>query len=169
MAFLGLSWGGFEAPIVLAVEPRFAAGVVFLGGLECYDRPRPEVDQVNYVGRVRLPVLMLGGRCDMVFPLETSARPLYQRLGTPAAHKVLKVYETDHAVPQTEYVRESLAWLDKYLGPVQPAATAARYQTAPAATARNPRAATRSSRPRHSHGSAHPPSRAAAARRSRWR
>ena len=31
-------------------------------------RPRPEVDPFNYAPRVRLPVLMLNGRYDLVCP-----------------------------------------------------------------------------------------------------
>jgi hypothetical protein len=67
---------------------------------------------------------MLNGRYDLVFPLESSARPLFERLGTPPSDKVLRVYESDHGIPRTELVRESLAWLDKYLGPVESAAAA---------------------------------------------
>jgi hypothetical protein len=29
-----------------------------------------------------------------------------------------KLYETDHYVPINEIIKETLAWLDKYLGPV---------------------------------------------------
>jgi formylglycine-generating enzyme required for sulfatase activity/cephalosporin-C deacetylase-like acetyl esterase/predicted Ser/Thr protein kinase len=124
VAFQGLSWGGFVAPIVLAVEHRFAAAIVILGGLDDVNRPRPEVDLLNYAPRVRLPVLMLNGRYDLVFPLESSVRPMFQLLRTPPGDKVLRVYESDHMVPRAELIRESLAWLDKYLGPVEPAASA---------------------------------------------
>jgi cephalosporin-C deacetylase-like acetyl esterase len=122
VAFEGLSWGGFVAPIVLAVEHRFAAAIVVLGGLDDVNRPRPEVDLLNYAPRVRLPVLMLNGRYDLVFPLESSVRPMFQLLGSPPGDKVLRVYESDHMIPRAELIRESLAWLDKYLGPVQTAA-----------------------------------------------
>jgi eukaryotic-like serine/threonine-protein kinase len=122
VAFEGLSWGGFVAPIVLAVEHRFAAAIVVLGGLDDVGHPRPEVDLLNYAPRVRLPTLMLNGRYDLVFPLESSVRPMFEHLGTPPHDKVLRVYESDHGIPRTELVRESLAWLDKYLGPVEPAA-----------------------------------------------
>jgi dienelactone hydrolase len=124
VAYEGFSWGGSVAPMVLAVEKRFAAAIIVLGGLDEVDRPRPEVDLPNYAPRVRLPVLMLNGRYDLVFPLESSARPLFERLGTPPSDKVLRVYESDHGIPRTELVRESLAWLDKYLGPVESAAAA---------------------------------------------
>jgi dienelactone hydrolase len=121
LAFQGFSWGGYVAPIALAVERRFATAIVVLGGLDHVARPRPEVDLPNYAPRVTLPVLMLNGRYDLVFPLEASARPMFELLGTPPVHKALRVYESDHSVPRTELVRESLAWLDKYLGPVGPA------------------------------------------------
>ncbi|MGI9233031.1 MAG: hypothetical protein ACR2RD_05315, partial [Woeseiaceae bacterium] len=49
-------------------------------------------------------------------------KPLFDLIGTPEEHKVLKVYETDHIPPKSEYISEILAWLDLYLGPVGQAA-----------------------------------------------
>jgi hypothetical protein len=40
-------------------------------------------------------------------------------LGTPEADKRWIVYETGHAPPRKEVIRESLGWLDKYLGPAK--------------------------------------------------
>jgi len=54
-----------------------------------------------------------------VFPYETSVKPMFDLLGTPDEHKVMKVYETDHIPPRNEYIKEILAWLDRYLGPVK--------------------------------------------------
>jgi len=122
VAFQGLIWGGWVAPMVLAVESRFAAAIVVLGGLNPRARPRPEVDTLNYAPHVKLPVLMLNGRYDLVFPLGPSVRPLFERIGTSSGDKVLRVCESDHSIPRAELIRESLAWLDKYLGPVQTAA-----------------------------------------------
>lgn len=31
----------------------------------------------------------------------------------------LKFYDSDHFIPKTEMIKETLAWLDKYLGPVK--------------------------------------------------
>jgi hypothetical protein len=49
---------------------------------------------------------------------------MFDLLGTAAPDKRLHVVDTDHWILRTELVRESLAWLDRYLGPVSPAATA---------------------------------------------
>jgi pimeloyl-ACP methyl ester carboxylesterase len=68
---------------------------------------------------VKVPTLMLNGRYDMTFPFELTVKPMFDLLGTPAADKRLILYDTDHIVPLTEYIKETLAWLDKYLGPVK--------------------------------------------------
>jgi hypothetical protein len=39
-------------------------------------------------------------------------------LGTPAADKRRVAYDTGHNIPRPDLIRESLNWLDKYLGPV---------------------------------------------------
>jgi hypothetical protein len=62
---------------------------------------------------------MLGGRHDYVMPLEESQRPLYRLLGTPPDLKRHVVFDAGHFnFPRSEIIREALAWLDKYLGPV---------------------------------------------------
>jgi len=65
---------------------------------------------------------MLNGRYDLVCPLESAARPMFESLGTSPENKALRLYDSDHLVPRSEFIRESLAWLDRYLGPVPPAA-----------------------------------------------
>jgi len=83
-----------------------------------FQRAMPEVDQINYVGRVRQPTLILNGELDFFFPPETSQRPMFELLGTPAADKKRLVFPGGHSVPRTEMIKESLEWLDRYLGPV---------------------------------------------------
>jgi dienelactone hydrolase len=117
LAFLGFSWGSQISPVILAVDDRVKTSVLLIGGL--VSRSRPEVLPINYVTRVKIPTLMLNGRYDMTFPFESSAKPLFDLLGTPAKDKVQKVYDSDHFVPQNELVKETLAWLDRYLGPVK--------------------------------------------------
>jgi hypothetical protein len=80
----------------------------------------PEVDRLNFVTRVHIPLSMLNGRYDDYFPLELSPRPLFRLLGTPDKDKKHVLYDAGHAnLPHTEEVKESLDWLDKYLGPVR--------------------------------------------------
>jgi hypothetical protein len=69
---------------------------------------------------LKLPVLMVNGRYDFSFSLNTSQNPLFAMLGTANDDKRHVVMESPHdvTVQQRQLVKEVLAWLDKYLGPV---------------------------------------------------
>lgn len=120
IAYLGASWGGAMGAIVPAVETRIQASVLYVAGL-LFQRALREADQIHFLPRVRSPVLMLNGKYDFFFPYETSQRPFFELLGTPQADKRMIVYEGGHSVPPTETIKETLAWLDRYLGPVETA------------------------------------------------
>jgi pimeloyl-ACP methyl ester carboxylesterase len=77
------------------------------------------VDLLNFAPRVKVPVLMLNGRFDFIFPLASSQEPMFRLLGTPKEQKRRVVYDTGHDVPRNELIKESLDWLDRYLGPVK--------------------------------------------------
>ena len=68
---------------------------------------------------VKVPVLMLNGRFDFFYPVETSQEPMFRLLGASKQHKRRVVYETGHNIPRNELVKETLDWLDRYLGPVK--------------------------------------------------
>jgi dipeptidyl aminopeptidase/acylaminoacyl peptidase len=116
LGFYGISWGGAIAPIALVVEERLDATVLNVGGLDDVFRYLPEADAFNFVTRVRTPILMINGEYDVVFPLETSQKPMFQLLGTDPEHKKLYVTPGDHGVPQDVIIRETLDWFDRYLG-----------------------------------------------------
>jgi dienelactone hydrolase len=116
LAYYGFSWGGWRGPMFLAVEERFKTGILIVGGL--VDTRRQEVRSMNYITRVKIPVLMMNGKHDPFYNLDGSVKPMYDLLGTPEEDKELIVYETDHFVPLNELIKETLAWLDRYLGPV---------------------------------------------------
>jgi len=119
LAYLGLSWGGALGAIIPAVEDRLQASVLIAGGLPArWAVPRPEADPLNYVSRVPVPTLMINGRYDTIYPLEKSIRPMFDLLGTPAGHKELLLFETDHVPRTNEIIRGTLSWLDRHLGPV---------------------------------------------------
>ena len=115
LAYIGNSWGGQTAPISLSVESRFKAAVLNVGGLWEYFQFLPEADPINFVTRVKTPVLMLNGQYDIVFPYETGQRPLYEFLGTSAEHKKHVVTPEAHLVARDVLIRETLDWLDRYL------------------------------------------------------
>lgn len=115
LAYYGMSWGGSLGPLITAVEPRLKASILLAGGFDVAI-VRPESDPFNYVTRVKVPTLMLNGRFDTLFPPDTSQKPLFDLLGTKDKQRVLD--DTDHVPTSIFYIRETLAWLDRYLGPV---------------------------------------------------
>jgi serine/threonine protein kinase/dienelactone hydrolase len=117
LAYYGMSWGGWLGAVIPAVEDRIKTNVIIAGGFIPV-AARPEVKQINYVTRVKQPTLMLNGKYDTIFPHETLSKPMFDLLGTPKDRKELKLYETDHIPPRNEFIKETLAWLDRYLGPV---------------------------------------------------
>jgi eukaryotic-like serine/threonine-protein kinase len=119
VGYVGISMGGSIAVPLLAVEPRLKAAVLLSGGLDHRIRT-PFLDPVNYAPRIRIPVLMVNGRYDENFPVETSQLPLYKLLGTPSANKRHVLLESGHgSPPRGEVLRETLGWYDKYLGEVR--------------------------------------------------
>jgi serine/threonine protein kinase/formylglycine-generating enzyme required for sulfatase activity/cephalosporin-C deacetylase-like acetyl esterase len=117
LAYYGMSWGGSMGALIPAVEDRLQTSILVASGFIPIPT-RPEVRLVNYVTRVKIPTLILNGKYDTIFPPETSSKPLFDLLGTPKDQKELKLYETDHIPPRNEFIKETLAWLDRYLGPV---------------------------------------------------
>lgn len=115
IGFFGWSWGGFMGGIMPAVETRIKAVVLHVGGMEM-TKALPEVDQINFLPRIRQPVLMLNGKYDMYFPVENAQKPMFNFLGTPEEDKKIIIYDTGHLVPRNELIKETLAWYDKYLG-----------------------------------------------------
>ena len=118
LAYYGYSWGGRLGGLMIAVGGRFKTAILYIAGFR-FQEQKPEVDPFNFVTRVRLPVLMLNGRYDSFFPHETAQVPMFKLLGTPEEHKQHLVYDTGHSVPRDELIKETLKWLDKYLGPVK--------------------------------------------------
>ena len=118
VAFYGVSWGAVMGAIIPAVEPRIKVAVLALGGLD-FHRSLPEVDTINFLPRVKQPTLMLNGRYDFFFPVESTQEPFYRLLGSKQDQKQHLLYEGGHSVPRNELIRGTLNWLDQYLGPVQ--------------------------------------------------
>jgi eukaryotic-like serine/threonine-protein kinase len=115
LGYFGVSLGARLGTIGLAVEPRFKAAILWSGGFPMTTR-LPEIDEINFAPHVKTPVLMLNGRQDFTFPLETSQRPMYKWLGTREPDKHHGIYEGGHVFPFARIIKDTLDWLDKYLG-----------------------------------------------------
>jgi dipeptidyl aminopeptidase/acylaminoacyl peptidase len=119
LAFLGSSYGSAMAPHMVAFEPRIKCLVMVSGG--SFERAPAEVDSWNFAPRVRIPVLMVNGRDDFRFPVESSQIPLFKLFGTPENDKRHVLRDGGHinTAGRPDIVKEILDWLDRYLGPIQ--------------------------------------------------
>ena len=73
LVYYGLSTGAYLGNILPAMETRIKVSVLLSGGFESAKK-LPEVDEINFAPRVKVPTLMVNGRYDHFFPLETSQR-----------------------------------------------------------------------------------------------
>lgn len=118
LAYYGVSLGAGWGPVMTAIEKRFKTSVLLAGGFWSGKFP-PECDPINFAPRATAPVLMVNGRFDFDFGLETSQRPMFRLLGAPEKDKRHVLFESGHVPPRMQdVVREILDWYDKYLGPV---------------------------------------------------
>jgi len=121
IAYYGMSGGAAFGPMALAVEDRFKAGVLVIGGFYVWMELPAAVDPLNHAPRVKTPVLMVNGKEDFFFPVETSQVPMFELLGTPGEDKEHELYPGGHGLLGlfSKQIRaDVLDWLDRYLGPV---------------------------------------------------
>jgi len=120
LGFIGVSQGTAYGVILAALEDRLKAVVLLDGGFFQEEHPVPGMDQVDFAPRLTKPTLMVNGRYDATFPLETSQQPLFRMLGATSENKRHVVFDTPHDVRlrSGDLVREVLGWYDRYLGRV---------------------------------------------------
>ena len=110
--------GAAMGALLPSVEPRLKVLLLMSPGFYLQKR-LPEADQRNFAPHIKIPVLMLNGKFDFIFPVDLSQEPLFREVGTPANQKLRIVYDCGHDLPRAEESKESLMWLDQYLGQVK--------------------------------------------------
>src|SRR5262249_45732419 len=71
IAYMASSWGAAMGPVFVATDARFKACLLIVGGFYL-QHSAPEVDVFNFAPRVKVPVLLLNGRFDFFYPMDTS-------------------------------------------------------------------------------------------------
>jgi pimeloyl-ACP methyl ester carboxylesterase len=120
IGYLGVSQGAADGVILATLEDRIKAVVLLDGGFFETEHPVAGMDQADFAPRLKRPVLMVNGRYDWTFPLESSQNPMFEMLGSPLANKRHVVFDTPHDVRlrRDDLTKEVLAWYDTYLGKV---------------------------------------------------
>ncbi|MCP4575295.1 MAG: SUMF1/EgtB/PvdO family nonheme iron enzyme [Deltaproteobacteria bacterium] len=117
IAFLGVSWGGKRGAFLTAFEERIKIMILVAGGIDLpISWPKPMALAEPHV---TVPTLMLSGKYDFIFPVESHQKPLFDLIGTPPEHKRHILYDTGHLpLPRAQMLKDIMMWLDKYQGPV---------------------------------------------------
>jgi formylglycine-generating enzyme required for sulfatase activity/DNA-binding winged helix-turn-helix (wHTH) protein/dienelactone hydrolase len=120
IGYFGVSRGAsFAGVINIALEPRIHAAVLASGGIWIHSPLHPMIDLINYAPRITVPVLMLSGRYDHIYPYEQSQKRTFELLGTPADKKKQIEYDTGHfTLPPNRVAADVTDWFDRYLGRV---------------------------------------------------
>ncbi len=120
LAYMGVSMGSAEGVVLSTLLQDRLKTVILLDGGFFLEPPPRGGDQADFASRLKLPVLMVNGRYDFTFPVETAQDPLFKMLGAPAYQKKHVVLDTPHDVTEDHagLVTVVLDWLDHYLGRV---------------------------------------------------
>jgi serine/threonine protein kinase len=120
LAYLGVSMGSADGAIITTLLQDRLKTAVLLDGGYFLEPPPPGADQADFVTRMKKPVLLVNGRYDFTFPLETSQNPFFNMLGTAPADKRHVVLDSSHDVTEqrSQLTKAVLDWLDHYLGRV---------------------------------------------------
>ncbi len=117
LCLTGWSLGSNIAQGVPAVEDRIRVVILLSGGALSDRGPVPEINSFNYHPRVHVPVLLISGKYDYLYPVEESQKLLMKLIATPEADKRHVVLDAGHwPLPRLPMMNEMLAWLDKYQG-----------------------------------------------------
>ena len=121
IAYLGHSWGARIGSIILAVDDRFDLGLFSFGGFST-NPAFPEATELNFAPHVTVPIMMINGEHDVIFPYSLSVQPMFDTFGTPEADKTLVLLDGGHGIfvpHRNTYMKNMLSWLDRYFGPVK--------------------------------------------------
>lgn len=108
LSYVGFSWGGCHGPVISVLEPRIKSLVLISSG--CHGGLlAPEVDPFNYLPWTNVPVLVLNGQYDQVFPVNESQLPFFANLGSTDKERM--PYDTSHFVPLEKAIPYACEWL----------------------------------------------------------
>jgi hypothetical protein len=80
-----------------------------------------ECSQVNFAPHIKIPILLHGGRYDVIIPVESSQKPFLALFGTAQKYKHHMIYDGEgHSDPlKGKLSKDEIDFLDKYLGPAK--------------------------------------------------
>ena len=122
LGYVGFSWGAEQGCVAGAVESRIRA-LVFVAGGVGDGSPTVETTAYAYAPLVSAPVVMVNGRYDTVYPVESSQPALFELLGSKIKDRV--TVDRDHDIPPGDIAEQVDRWLSLHFGQIRKSAGAA--------------------------------------------
>ncbi|MFL5327990.1 MAG: protein kinase domain-containing protein [Gemmataceae bacterium] len=117
LGYYGFSLGAELGGSFLALEPRIRAAVLEAGGLpnEPLRKDRFVLEWRHYLPEIRIPVLMLNGQVDPIYPVNESQVAMFQLLGSSIKEQY--IHPTGHHMlaPDIKFTKMQ-AWFDRHFG-----------------------------------------------------
>lgn len=111
LSYIGLSFGGYLGPIHFVNEPRIQSAVLLGTGVST-KRPLSEYDAKAYLSHVTIPIIMINGYHDPIFPYTISQKPYFDHLGSE--EKEVHFFEAGHIPPFEDFIDLIHAWHKKH-------------------------------------------------------
>ena len=118
LGYYGFSFGADWAGSLVAVEPRLRAVVFEAGGLLNTSSLRKErllLETRHYLPHIQVPVLMLNGEKDPIYPVKESQDPMFNFLGSQIKEHYVHP-NGNHMLPPSVKFEKIQKWFDQHLG-----------------------------------------------------
>ena len=117
LGYYGFSVGAVTSGSLVVLEPRLRAIVFDAGGLTNAPlrKDRPLLEWRHCLPQIQVPVLMLNGQIDPIYPVQKSQEPMFQLLGTPIKEHFIHPNGHHMLPPELKFAR-TLRWFDQHLG-----------------------------------------------------
>ena len=111
LLLFGLSLGACVGPVLMMSDSRLDAAVLLSGGYFSNALEFPEIHPYHFTPHVKIPVLMISGAPDGIFPIETAQKPMFEDLGSDIKEHVILV--GGHNPPQDRVFDTIVPWLER--------------------------------------------------------
>ncbi len=105
IGYYSYSWGGWLASIIPAVEERLRLCIICTGGF-LPRKVRPEVSEVKYAPRVRIPTLMLLGKYDLKLSPRNKRPADVRSVGERAMRTKISLFSRQTTISPSRILRE---------------------------------------------------------------
>ena len=114
IVYFGISYGGLMGAACIVTDSRIDAALLMSAGYYSpKDETMPEIHNYQFIPHVKIPVMMINGTMDRVFPFETHQKPMFEDLGSSNKEHVL--VPAGHTPPPHTVLERMDKWLRKTL------------------------------------------------------